>query len=69
MIVNYNWDDAFVNDSQYCFWKQEIVLQLLITMSARKPNTTNRFIDFEEMWEEKDHENEKKKKSDEKKKK
>ena len=38
-------------------------------MSTRKPNTTNRFVDFEDMWEEKDHENEKEKKTEEKKKK
>ncbi len=42
---------------------------LLKTMSTRKPNTTNRFVDFEDMWEEKDHENEKVKKTEEKKKK
>lgn len=41
----------------------------LKTMSTRKPNTTNRFVDFEDMWEEKDHENEKVKKTEEKKKK
>ena len=38
-------------------------------MSTRKPNTTNRFVDFEDMWEEKDHENGKEKKTEEKKKK
>ena len=36
-------------------------------MSTRKLNVANRFLDFEDMWDEKDQKNEQLKKADEKK--